>query len=181
MVKTADRLDPFPPEAFMFLRRGLDYTVRRVHGSRAKTVHKILQWLGSHDANLRDLPELFRKQSIPSWVLEFIKELGGLEVIVEGVDLHVGGDDLCWGLRDLAVEEWGLLAPAVLRRWGISTTKDFGRMVFSLVERGELQKQPQDDLADFQDVYDFDDAFVSTFKIDLSKKKTPPPQEETEE
>jgi uncharacterized repeat protein (TIGR04138 family) len=71
---------------------------------------------------------------------------------------------------DLALEQWGLLAPVVLRHWGIRSTKDFGRMVFALVDHGLLQKQPDDDIRDFENVYDFETAFVKSYKIDLSKQ-----------
>src|SRR3954447_18237767 len=32
---------------------------------------------------------------------------------------HVTGQQLCEGLREYALNEWGLLAGTVLRRWGI--------------------------------------------------------------
>lgn len=74
---------------------------------------------------------------------------------------HVSGQQLCEGLRQLAVQRWGRLAGLVLRRWGLRTTRDFGEMVFRLVERGLLGKQEADRVEDFDDVYDFDDAFGS--------------------
>lgn len=72
---------------------------------------------------------------------------------------HVSGSDLCCGLRDLAVERWGPLARLVLSRWGIRSTRDFGEMVFLLVRIGMLGKQDSDQIEDFDDVYDFDEAF----------------------
>jgi uncharacterized repeat protein (TIGR04138 family) len=72
---------------------------------------------------------------------------------------HVSGQQLCWALRDEAVERWGLLAQTVLGRWRIRTTLDFGNMVYLLVNNNLMQKTEEDSLDDFRDVYDFRDAF----------------------
>src|SRR4051794_26069284 len=47
---------------------------------------------------------------------------------------HIGGRDLCEGLRELALKRWGRMARAVLARWNIRRTVDFGNIVFALVE-----------------------------------------------
>jgi uncharacterized repeat protein (TIGR04138 family) len=78
---------------------------------------------------------------------------------------HVSGQQLCWGLRNFALQRWGLLAPMVLRKWNIGTTLDFGRIVFSLVEHGLLAVTPQDNLEDFRGVYDFRTAFGAGYRI----------------
>ena len=49
---------------------------------------------------------------------------------------HVTGQQLCEGLRDFALSQWGMLAQTVLKRWSITTTHDFGRIVFALVDNG---------------------------------------------
>jgi uncharacterized repeat protein (TIGR04138 family) len=72
---------------------------------------------------------------------------------------HVSGRQLCMGLRELAVHQFGGLARLVLTRWGIGSTEDFGRVVFTLVEAGLLRKTDEDTLEDFRGVYDFADAF----------------------
>jgi uncharacterized repeat protein (TIGR04138 family) len=72
---------------------------------------------------------------------------------------HVGGQQLCLGLRELAIERYGLLAGAVLRKWGIRATDDFGAMVYAMIERGEMRKGRNDRFEDFEAVYDFDEAF----------------------
>ena len=79
---------------------------------------------------------------------------------------HVGGRDLCEGLRELALKKWGLLAPTVLGRWNIRRTIDFGRIVFALVDSGWMQKTDQDTVEDFRDVYDFKTAFESGYRIE---------------
>jgi uncharacterized repeat protein (TIGR04138 family) len=78
---------------------------------------------------------------------------------------HVSGQQLCEGLREFAQRQWGMLARLVLSRWGIHTTLDFGRIVFALIEAGQMKKTPADCLDDFQDVYDFKTAFDTGYRI----------------
>ena len=79
---------------------------------------------------------------------------------------HVTGQQLCEGLREFALREWGLLAPTVLRRWNITTTYDFGRIVFALVEHKHMQKTDDDTIEDFRNVFDFKTAFDANYKIE---------------
>lgn len=72
---------------------------------------------------------------------------------------HVTGQQLCHGLRLLAVQLWGPLAREVLARWNIRETRDFGEMVYLMIKLGEMGKQPTDKIEDFDDVYDFREAF----------------------
>ncbi|HEX9282817.1 MAG TPA: Minf_1886 family protein [Gemmatimonadales bacterium] len=68
---------------------------------------------------------------------------------------HLSGGELAWACRDLALEQFGLLAPTVLRHWGIMRTEDLGRIVFTLIDVGLLARQPSDKVEDFDRVYDF--------------------------
>jgi uncharacterized repeat protein (TIGR04138 family) len=72
---------------------------------------------------------------------------------------HIRGQEFCLGLRDLAIERWGLMAPAVLRNWKIHRTLDFGRIVFSMIDAGLMSKTDEDTLDDFRGVYEFDEVF----------------------
>jgi uncharacterized repeat protein (TIGR04138 family) len=74
--------------------------------------------------------------------------------------LHVSGQELCLGLRDYAINRYGLLARTVLRRWNIDATDDFGKIVFALVDAGLMRKTERDNLEDFQGVFDFDEEFI---------------------
>jgi uncharacterized repeat protein (TIGR04138 family) len=76
---------------------------------------------------------------------------------------HLGGVEVAWACRDLAWEQFGLLAPSVLSHWGITSTASVGRVVFALVEAGLLVAQPGDSVEDFTDVYDFAEAFRSGY------------------
>ncbi|MDQ3438718.1 MAG: hypothetical protein M3478_00025 [Planctomycetota bacterium] len=83
----------------------------------------------------------------------------------EKVSRHVTGRDLCDGLREFALMNWGLLARTVLGRWNVRKTVDFGRIVFALVDNGYMQKTQDDTLDDFRDVFDFKVAFEN-YKIE---------------
>ncbi len=72
---------------------------------------------------------------------------------------HISGRELAEGIRDLALERFGPMARTVLEYWGIRTTRDFGDMVFALVDCGVLIKQDDDSPEDFEDLFDFEDAF----------------------
>ncbi len=80
---------------------------------------------------------------------------------------HVTGQQLCESLRELARSHWGLMARTVLRRWNITSTLDFGRIVFALIDVGQMQKTDEDTIDDFRNVYDFKTAFESSYRISL--------------
>lgn len=81
---------------------------------------------------------------------------------------HITGPELLQGIRELALERYGLLSKNVFAHWGIKNTADFGRIVFELIERGEMRKTERDQLSDFFDVYDFDEALDRDYKINVS-------------
>ena len=78
---------------------------------------------------------------------------------------HVSGRDLSEGLREFALLRWGMLARTVLKRWNITRTEDFGRIVFSLVENGHMSKTENDTIEDFKNVFDFATAFDENYRI----------------
>ncbi len=80
------------------------------------------------------------------------------EQLNEG-ERHVSGRQLCEGLREYAIDQYGLLADLMLRRWRITRTEDFGQIVFSMVNGGLMQASPHDTLDDFADGFDFDEVF----------------------
>ena len=103
----------------------------------------------------------------PLQAFAFVQE--GLRYAVESIkanepDLpeqgrHVSGQELCIGLRDYAIKQYGMLAQTVLERWHVQRTDDFGRIVFALVEAGLMSKTDEDSLEDFKGVFDFSEAF----------------------
>jgi uncharacterized repeat protein (TIGR04138 family) len=78
---------------------------------------------------------------------------------------HVSGRQLLHGIRDYALQEFGLMARVVFRMWGIERTGDFGAIVFNLINAELMSKTSEDSLADFEDVYDLDEALVGGFRI----------------
>lgn len=79
--------------------------------------------------------------------------------LCEGESRHITGQQLCMGLRDFALKQYGKLARIVLHNWHIHSTMDFGRMVFAMIDAELMRKQDDDTLEDFQGVFDFDEAF----------------------
>lgn len=164
----ASELGRYSIDAFEFLHEGLDYTVRKIHGPPNPMADNILKWLRENGIEPESLESVLEDVNLPAPVQKAIEQAGGSAAFRERLNRHVGGEELCWGLRDLALEKWGVMASAVLASWGIRATKDFGRLVFALVENDLLQKQPDDRIEDFENVYQFDKAFNGTYKISLT-------------
>jgi len=78
---------------------------------------------------------------------------------------HVTGKQLLEGVRDLAVQEFGLMAPTVFHLWGVRRTDDFGEIVFNLIEADLMSKTSEDSRADFRNVFDLDEALTRGFQI----------------
>lgn len=74
-------------------------------------------------------------------------------------DRHISGQQLCIGLRDFAIDCFGLLAPEVLEHWNVLRTDDFGRIVFEMIRIGLFSQTNEDSVEDFRAVYDFEEAF----------------------
>ncbi len=72
---------------------------------------------------------------------------------------HVSGQELCEAARQYALQQYGYLAPVVLGAWGVYRTGDFGAIVFNMIEIGQMRKTRRDRREDFDDVYEFGDAF----------------------
>ena len=82
---------------------------------------------------------------------------------------HITGPELLEGVRILGLRLYGLMAPVVFRHWGLSSTDDFGRIVFEMIDRGDMRKSDSDQLSDFHGVYSLDESFAHDYKIDVSK------------
>ena len=78
---------------------------------------------------------------------------------------HVTGQDLCVALKHLAHEQYGYMARLVLASWGIRSTSDFGEIVYNLIKIGKMSKSDSDRREDFDNVYDFEQAFLKEFVI----------------
>lgn len=76
---------------------------------------------------------------------------------------HVTGQELLNGIRQFALQQFGPMAMSVLEEWGVKSCPDFGEIVFNMVEIGLLAKTEKDNREDFQNGYDFTDAFRKPF------------------
>ena len=83
---------------------------------------------------------------------------------------HLTGQELCEAIRLFAQEQFGLMAKCVLNSWGVHSTSDFGEIVYNLIKAGEMRKTPNDEREDFDDVYDFEEGLVKSFKITAPRK-----------
>lgn len=96
----------------------------------------------------------------------FIYEALDYTVNSIGEKRHVAGQELLEGIRKFAVERFGLLAKGVFEEWGITTCKDFGEIVFNLVEYDLMGKTDTDSREDFNSGYDFSEAFEKDVEVD---------------
>lgn len=77
---------------------------------------------------------------------------------------HVSGPELLEGLRAYALDQFGPLAKTVLNTWGVKCCRDFGDIVFNLIEYNVFSKTDNDRREDFSDIFDFEEAFVKPFR-----------------
>lgn len=91
--------------------------------------------------------------------------LAALQHRLSGLELprHISGPEVADAVRELALERFGPLARTVLEHWGIHATADIGEIVFALVDRGVLIKQPEDCREDFEGLFSFEAAFEDSY------------------
>ena len=78
---------------------------------------------------------------------------------------HVSIQNLCEGLRKFGTERWGYLAMLVLNSWGITTTRDFGEIIWLMIKNEWMSAQPTDSIDDSDNVYDFKTVFKDQFEF----------------
>ncbi len=86
------------------------------------------------------------------------------------IEQHLTGQQLCEAIRQHAVEQYGLMAKVVLNSWGVNSTGDFGEIVYNLIRVGWMKKSDDDRREDFDDCYDFGEAFEQQFEFSLPKE-----------
>lgn len=82
---------------------------------------------------------------------------------------HLSGSQLLEGIRLYAIDQYGPMARPVLEYWGIKECRDFGNIVFNLVECKVLGKTDQDSVEDFAGGYKFSSAFEKPFRPERIK------------
>lgn len=106
-----------------------------------------------------------------------IKKLARKDNVPKPENQHVSGQSLLEGIRQYALEQFGPMALTVLKHWNVTTSRDFGKIVFNMVDFKILGKTNQDSMEDFIDVYNFDEAFADPF---VSNENTPDPDPDPE-
>lgn len=116
-------------------------------------------------AKLREVSE--RNSAYKFEAYSFV--MGALNFALSRLDKprHLTGQEFCQGLREFALSQYGPLTLMVLEHWGIHRTRDFGEIVFALVDAGLMSKTPEDSVADFDNVYDFKEVFTGPLEFDL--------------
>jgi len=82
---------------------------------------------------------------------------------------HITARQLLDALCDLAVEQFGRLAPVVLQQWGIRRTDDVGDIVFNLIAIEAMSKTDQDSRSDFADVFDLHQELARRFRWQIEE------------
>ena len=160
LSELAKRLGRYPEEAFLFVREGLGFVTDKLHGPETPAHQALHEFIVSEELDWNDLATQYYNGSLAGPVVEAIDAAGGCD----NLNRHVSGNQLCWGLRDYALSRWGMLSRAVLDTWNIRSTDDFGRIVFGFIDCDLMQKQPEDTLEDFEDVFSFEEAFDETYR-----------------
>ena len=79
---------------------------------------------------------------------------------------HVSGQTLCEGLRQNGDRAGTAASPwLVLSSWGIKATRDFGEIVYTLIDHEWMSAQPTDTIDDFNAVYDLRTALKDQFQF----------------
>ena len=85
----------------------------------------------------------------------------------EAMPRHITGEELAWGLAEVAQKRWGRLAAMVLDQWGVRSTRDFGEIVYLMIDSGWMTSQETDAIEDFDHVFDFNDVFEKQYAFEI--------------
>ena len=124
-----------------------------------------------------EFPEMLRsiREKDPRFTAEaYAFTFQGLDYTMhemKGKRQHVTGQDLLEGIRRLAAKEFGRLAPMVFRAWGIRASRDFGDIVYNLIDAGVMSRRDEDRKEDFEGGWDLSTAF--------DKEEDPPAPKES--
>jgi uncharacterized repeat protein (TIGR04138 family) len=83
---------------------------------------------------------------------------------------HITAAELLRGTCELAIKEFGMMAPIVFQKWGVRTTEDIGQIVFRLIRCERLSQSDRDDPDDFVDVFDLDRELTEGFSMSKSPR-----------
>lgn len=83
---------------------------------------------------------------------------------------HVAARELVEGAKELAIRDFGYLAPVVFRLWGLHTTDDLGAVVYNLIAAGEMSQAEDDRPEDFNGLFDLQAALKQEFVLTLDEE-----------
>ncbi len=121
---------------------------------------EIVSLICKEDARFDKMAYEFVRQGLDHTV----KELRKKEASKAERSRHVSGPELLQGMRVFALDQYGPLTKTVLNAWGVKRCRDFGDIVFNLIEYNVFSKTDSDRPEDFADVYTFEDAFVKPYQ-----------------
>ncbi|NOS99815.1 MAG: hypothetical protein HOP29_04220 [Phycisphaerales bacterium] len=151
----------YAAEAYYFMREGLDFAARSLHGPMTPAQFVVAQYMAAEKIDLQEVFARHARGVLDPTVAAAVDQADGPTEL----NRNISGVNLCWALRDFAHQRWGLLAGLVLKQWGIFRTDDFGAIVFALVTHGFMYKEAHDSIDDFRSVFDFRDAFDRSYKV----------------
>lgn len=123
-----------------------------------KNFHEVIQLIHQEDSRYEPGAYLFLRHALDHTLKAVCEQEKAKQ------PRHISGQELCHGIRDYALQQFGPMALTLLHHWGLQRTEDFGQMVFNLVEYGIFGKTETDSLEDFRTVYDFEEAFAAPFR-----------------
>ena len=88
---------------------------------------------------------------------------------------HISAEELLAGAMDYAVTQFGFLAAAVIRQWGILSGEDFGNIVYNMIDAHLLSASKEDSQSDFLCRPFLADELQQ--EIDAGLKQSPPPDD----
>jgi uncharacterized repeat protein (TIGR04138 family) len=182
MIYKLLKKDPrYPIEAYQFVREGLSYATdvlelgRKLPNDVQKkllTVHDLEKSSSDFQKEIDDLAGT----GTPSHNDDSVMAVRNEESNAVGDDdptnagemegRHLSGQELCEALRQYALQQYGYMAASVLSQWGITSTRDFGCIVYNLIGIGLMRKSTEDRQEHFADVFDFHEAFVENFQFE---------------
>lgn len=114
-------------------------------------------------STVRQFEAIALRLGCPVEVLLFIS--AGWSITESLYQIHVDAATLCWRFHDQALIQFGGNAQEQLAAWGVTSTRDFGTLVYGMAEHGLLFVTEIDDISDFDDVFVFHENF-DKLKID---------------
>lgn len=123
----------------------------------------------------------FLTEKYPEYAPEAYELLrNGLEYTVENYSkgnkgAHLTAEQLYTGTCAYALMEYGPMARMVLEVWGIETSRDFGSVVYNLIEVGIFGKQKGDSREEFDNMPPLDFILDAPYVGDFSEEEDDEP------